>query len=276
MQEVLHLHPYRMTPSLEALDAKTLIDYLDATPQNSVYGNVVLRSQIETELLTHPALTKADHGKYKKLRTESDEMLTAHGYMIKDISTSVGQVFAPIVIGFGATPDSRWDMTYRRATRLLNKCENAFRNYPEFALGTSGELLFNLGIKGRGTMAVPSLTREDRGFTHNNKKFCWDSLLTSAGNILPAGNYRVQLKFSTSTEDYHTDIAVVLTNPNDEYHLDGRSFIDFVRLAIPGTRASHKELDRYHGRVRTMQAALRAHGPSRERKVRDRCLVEAA
>ena len=266
MQHAKHHHVYPAAPSLEALDATTLIDYLDQIPRNPTYGELTHRSQLETELFTHPDLTRFDHAKYRRLRLESDEALAAHGHVIKDVSTSLGHVFVPIVLGMGRTHEERWKMTYGRAGNLLDACQENFRKNPDCALGVAAELFFNLGIKSPTVLAVPSLTREDKSYVYDGKKFCWDSHVISRGKLIPAGSYRAQVKLSDALASYHPDIVVVTANPEDEFHVARKKFIDFARLAIPDTVANNRELDKYFGRVRAMQTALRSHGPSVEKR----------
>lgn len=57
MQQVTHLHSYTESPSLEALDPATLRDYWDSIPKTPSYGQLTVRSQVETELAMHPDLT---------------------------------------------------------------------------------------------------------------------------------------------------------------------------------------------------------------------------
>lgn len=167
-------------------------------------------------------------------------------------------------------------MTYSRASALLDSCEHHMKKAPDLALGIAAELLFNLGMRGPKTIAIPSLTREDRGYSYDGKRFCWDALLISRGKAIPPGSYRVQVKLSDASSSYHPDLTVVAANPPDEYHVDTKKFVDFVRLTLPRTPANQRDLDKYHGRLRAFHTTLRDHGPSQQRKISDRCLIEAA
>ena len=282
MPAVKHPHSYLASHSLEFLDSSALRDFWESTPSHPTHGQLLARSQVETELALHPQLSRQEHKKYARLRNESDEEIMANGYNISEVSTCLGHVFLPVVLGVGHTRTERWRETHARARKLLRACENGMTKESKYslALGVAAELLFDLGIHSDKVVAIPSLTREDKHSSLDGKKYCWDALVQARGRQLPHGNYRVQVKYrgdqtAHPPKVYHPDIVMIRANPDDAFHVANNAFVDFVRLALPDTPASHEELDRYRGRIQTFQTALREHGPSQLHKVTDHCLVPA-
>jgi hypothetical protein len=271
MQQVTHLHTYRETPSLEALPASTLKGFLREIPESPTPAQLLERAQIETELALHPDLTREEHLRYQKLRIATDEELGTANLDISRVSHCVGYVFLPIVLRLGDTPEKRNEEMYRRAGALLDVCEDNFRKLPRLALGVASELLFDLSMR-----AVPSLTREDRGFTFEGEKLCWDALLTQRMKGGKSLRYKVQIKHDNPSASYHSDIVVVQANPVDLFRVKKRLFVDFVRLALPGSPSKHAEMDKFEGRVYTFRNALAAHGPSRLKAATARCMLDQA
>lgn len=279
MPVVTHPHPYLASPPLESLSAPVLRTYHEGVAGATKPTGMHTRLDIETELALSSTLSSAERSRYRSLAWSTDEALgSSEGYDVSRVNASVGRVFLPLVLQQGKDMDTRWRHVYARAKKLLDACEEESGGQKHGpAIGIAAELLFNLGMRSRYSVAVPTLAREDHGFRHDGKKYCWDSTVVSTGGNLPKGRYRAQVKLSEdSSVTYHPDIVIVTANPRDGYHVSSGKFIDFVRLALPGTVASHQELDRYDGRVRTFREALKAHGPSLEAKVTDRCLAEAA
>lgn len=189
--------------------------------------------------------------------------------------------------------------TYRRAGALLDECEQGLAHQNEFvpaaAIGVAAELLVNLAFN--GTPALPR--EDGCVTMIDGKKTSWDTSVQSKvrlpSGIEISRKYAIQVKcgdrrgkytgrdlkgnqiscrakfgdpqalygdYQDSLGDprnpYHQNIVVLLVNPSGNLG-DGSKFLDFVRLAIPGTPSKQCEIDRYKKATAKLWARVLRH-----------------
>lgn len=272
-----HEHAYSQALPLERFDIETLRGYWDATPSNPTVSDLVLRAQIETEVLFHPEADEHIRKVFRPRRIASDKELMSCKIPPGHINSIVTRTFAPLLLDLGEDGEASRRLMQRRARRVFDLCEDIFPEKPETALGLCAETFFNLVMNEGNTAANPSLGREDKGWKYEGVPYSWDSTVVSIGAPpIAAGVYRTQIKYGDLAQSYHPDIALIHINPRDEYHVPGEAFVDFARLLLPGTKASQKDLDKLNGRIHSIHKTLQEHGPSNVAKIVGRCLVEAA